>query len=72
MQLEALAQPARMDAIQKQILIKFGGERYEGKIVCRNCGQALPPKMLRAFMGRAKPVYFGKRRSQSHNGLLAN
>ena len=41
MQLEALAQPARMDAIQKQILIKFGGERYEGKIVCRNCGQAL-------------------------------
>ena len=41
MELEALAQPARMDAIQKQIMIKFGGERYEGKIVCRNCGQAL-------------------------------
>lgn len=41
MELEALAQPARLDAIQKQILIRFGGERYEGKIVCRNCGQAL-------------------------------
>jgi len=41
MELEALAQPARMEAIQKQILIKFGGERYEGKIVCKNCGQAL-------------------------------
>jgi len=41
MELEALAQPARMDAIQKQILIKYGGDRYEGKIVCRNCGQAL-------------------------------
>jgi len=41
MELEALAQPSRMDAIQKQILIRFGGERYEGKLVCRNCGQAL-------------------------------
>jgi len=41
MELEALAQPARMDAIQKQILVKYGGERYEGKIVCRNCGQGL-------------------------------
>jgi hypothetical protein len=41
MELEALAQPARMDAIQKQILIRFGGERYEGKVVCKNCGQAL-------------------------------
>jgi len=41
MELEALAQPARMDAIQKQILIKYGGDRYEGKIVCKNCGQAL-------------------------------
>jgi hypothetical protein len=41
MELEALAQPARMDAIQKQILIRYGGERYEGKIVCKNCGQGL-------------------------------
>ena len=41
MELEALAQPARLDAIQKQMLIRFGGERYEGKIVCKNCGQAL-------------------------------
>ena len=41
MELEALAQPSRMDAIQKQILIHFGGDRYEGKIVCKNCGQAL-------------------------------
>lgn len=41
MELEALAQPARMDAIQRQILVQFGGDRYEGKIVCRNCGQAL-------------------------------
>lgn len=41
MELEALAQPQRMDTIQKQMLIRFGGERYEGKIVCKNCGQAL-------------------------------
>lgn len=41
MELEALAQPARLDAIQKQILIRFGGERYDGKIVCKNCGQGL-------------------------------
>lgn len=41
MELEALAQPARMDNIQKQILIKYGGDRYEGKIICRNCGQGL-------------------------------
>jgi hypothetical protein len=41
MELEALAQPARMDAIQKQMLIRFGGSRYEGKISCRNCGQGI-------------------------------
>jgi hypothetical protein len=41
MELEALAQPSRMDSIQKQILVRFGGERYEGKIVCKNCGQPL-------------------------------
>jgi hypothetical protein len=41
MELEAMAQPSRMDAIQKQIMVKFGGERYEGKIVCKNCGQPL-------------------------------
>jgi hypothetical protein len=41
MELEALAQPSRMEAIQKQMLIRFGGERYLGKIVCKNCGQAL-------------------------------
>ena len=41
MELEALSQPARMDAIQKQILVRYGGERYQGKIVCKNCGQAL-------------------------------
>lgn len=41
MHLEALAQPQRMDAILKQMMIRFGGERYEGKIVCKNCGQPL-------------------------------
>jgi len=41
MELEALAQPSRMDAIQKQILIRFGGDRYEGKLLCKNCGQAI-------------------------------
>jgi hypothetical protein len=25
----------------KQILVKYGGERFEGKITCRNCGQAI-------------------------------
>jgi hypothetical protein len=41
MELEAAAQPTRLLAIQKQIMVKFGGERYEGKIVCKNCGQPL-------------------------------
>jgi hypothetical protein len=41
MELEALAQPARADAIMKQMLIRFGGDRYQGQIVCRNCGQGL-------------------------------
>lgn len=41
MELEALAQPARMDAIQKQMLIRYGGGRYEGRIICKNCGQGL-------------------------------
>ena len=41
MELEALSQPARLDAIQKQMLIRFGGGRYEGKIACKNCGQGL-------------------------------
>ena len=41
LELEAMAQPARLDAIQKQIMIRFGGERYQGKIVCKNCGQGL-------------------------------
>ena len=41
MELEALAQPTRMDAIMKQLLIRFGGSRYEGKITCRNCGQGI-------------------------------
>lgn len=41
MELEALATPSRMDTIQKQTLIRFGGERYEGKIACKNCGQGL-------------------------------
>ena len=41
MELEALAQPSRLESIQKQIMIKFGGDRYQGKIVCKNCGQAL-------------------------------
>lgn len=41
MELEALAQPTRMEAIQKQMLIRYSGGRYEGKIVCKNCGQGL-------------------------------
>lgn len=41
MELEALAQPSRMEAIMKQILVRYGGERFEGKITCRNCGQGI-------------------------------
>jgi hypothetical protein len=41
LELEAMAQPARLETIQKQIMIRFGGERYQGKIVCKNCGQPL-------------------------------
>jgi len=41
MELEALAQPNRMDMIIKQMMVKFGGDKYDGKILCRSCGQAL-------------------------------
>ncbi|NBO39870.1 hypothetical protein EBU99_15000, partial [bacterium] len=41
MELDSLAQPARMATLQKQMLVRFGGDRYEGNIVCRNCGQSL-------------------------------
>jgi hypothetical protein len=41
MELDSLAQPARMATLQKQLLVRFGGDRYEGNIVCRNCGQSL-------------------------------
>jgi len=41
LELEAMAQPARLETIKKQIMIQFGGERYQGKIVCKNCGQPL-------------------------------
>ena len=41
LELEAMAQPARLETIQKQNMIRFGGERYQGKIVCKNCGQPL-------------------------------
>ena len=41
MELEALAQPARMEAIQKQILIRYGGGRFGKSVICKNCGQGL-------------------------------
>jgi hypothetical protein len=41
MELEALAQPLRMDSILKQLVVRFGGARFEGKIICKNCGQGL-------------------------------
>lgn len=41
MELEALSQPSRLVTITKQILVTYGGDRYEGQIVCRNCGQGL-------------------------------
>ena len=41
LELEAMSQPARLETIKKQIMIQFGGERYQGKIVCKNCGQPL-------------------------------
>jgi hypothetical protein len=41
MEIRAIAQPALADRIQKDMLVRFGGQRYEGKISCRNCGQGL-------------------------------
>lgn len=40
-QLDILRNPAEADAIQRSIMKEFGGERYEGKIICRNCYQPL-------------------------------
>ena len=41
MELEAITHPSQYEKIRKQILVKYGGDRYEGKIVCRECGQPL-------------------------------
>ena len=41
MELEALAQPARMESLTRELIVRYGGDRFEGKIICRNCGQAL-------------------------------
>lgn len=41
LELEAFAQPDRLLQIEKQIMVQFGGERYEGHVICKVCGQAL-------------------------------
>jgi hypothetical protein len=41
MELEALAQPTRLETIMKQLFVRYGGEKYQGHIICRNCGQSI-------------------------------
>lgn len=42
MELNALlAGPIRREELHKAMMVKFGGARYEGKILCKNCGQGL-------------------------------
>lgn len=41
MEMEAFAKPTRREDIHKAMMVRFGGARYEGKIICKNCGQGL-------------------------------
>ena len=41
LQLQAYLQPKEKDSIQKEIILKFSGGQFQGKYICRNCGQPI-------------------------------
>jgi len=41
LQIQAYLNPKEKDSIQKEIILKFSGGAFQGKYICRNCGQAI-------------------------------
>ena len=41
LQLDAFINPKDKSAIEKDILLNFSGGQFQGKYICRNCGQAI-------------------------------
>ncbi len=41
LQIQAFLNPAEKSTIEKEIILKFSGGSFQGKYICRNCGQAI-------------------------------
>jgi hypothetical protein len=41
LQIQAYLNPSEKPAIEKEIILKFSGGSFQGKYICRNCGQAI-------------------------------
>ena len=41
LQIQAYLNPKDKQAIEKEIILKFSGGSFQGKYICRNCGQAM-------------------------------
>ena len=41
LQIQEFINPKEKDIIQKEIILKFSGGQFQGKYICRNCGQAI-------------------------------
>ncbi len=41
LQIQAFLNPVEKPAIEKEIILKFSGGSFQGKYICRNCGQAI-------------------------------
>jgi hypothetical protein len=41
LQIQAFLNPKEKDTIQKEIILKCSGGSFQGKYICRNCGQAI-------------------------------
>ena len=41
LQLQAYLRPKEKDTIEKEIILSFSGGQFQGKYICRNCGQAM-------------------------------
>ena len=41
LQLQAYLNPKEKDSIEKEIILSFSGGQFQGKYICRNCGQSI-------------------------------
>jgi hypothetical protein len=41
LQIQAFLNPTEKSGIEKEIILKFSGGSFQGKYICRNCGQAI-------------------------------